>query len=146
MTKYLSRIARFSGVFSFLLLAASPAAAVQFAGLWRAGFDANYVNYGLDVPTLTSLVNQRFTNNLRVAQNLRVIDVETYVDGGTRYWAGLWRSGTDSSAFASNLTDGGFDVVNQIHHLNGRELIDVESYPDSFGVRHWAGIWRANVT
>jgi len=70
---------RFGAVFALVMFSfAWSMPAVQFAGLWRNGSDANYVDYGLDVPSLTTLVNQRFNNNLRMAS------LRSYVDGGSR--------------------------------------------------------------
>ncbi len=85
------------------------------------------------------------TNNILVLQNLRLIDVETYVDAGARYWAGLWRSGTDESAFASELTAGGLDFENFFRHSQWVEMIDVKSYPDTNGTQLWAAVWRATI-
>ena len=120
---------------AFALLASFPAEAVQFAGLWRAGSDANYVNYGLDVPTLTTLVNQRFTNNLRV------VSLRSYVDGGSRVWAGVWRSGSGAEYINIDQSWDQFTALYIQRFASGLRLVDIETY--TIGTtRYWAGVWH----
>src|SRR5258708_23986992 len=63
------------------------AQAVQFAGLWRAGSDANYVNYGLDAATLYNLANQHHTNGARL------VNIRSYLHSGDRLWTAISRGG-----------------------------------------------------
>src|SRR5262249_44427080 len=83
-----------------------------------------------------ALYQQRHTNNLRL------IDIETYVDAGVRKWAGIWRSGTDAEYLDAGLSLDQLNAANDVHVSQNARLVDVETYVD-VGVRRWAGLWRS---
>ena len=58
-------------------------------GAYRAGTDGHYFWAGDDWAAFQARWQQL------AAQGLRLVDVETYVDGGHRKFVGVWRAGTD---------------------------------------------------
>ena len=67
-------------------------------------------------------------------------DVETYVEGGTRKYLGLWRVGPGAGALA-NTSDAALFTKILDDRRGSQQLIDVERYID--GGRVWQiGVWR----
>ncbi len=112
------------------------AAAAQFAGLWRAGSDANYVNYGLDAATLYNLANQYHTNGARL------VSLRSYLDNGNRVWAAIWRGGSDAEYYNIDRTWSEFTALYAQRFASGLRLVQIETYLNA-GARYWAGLWRS---
>jgi murein DD-endopeptidase MepM/ murein hydrolase activator NlpD len=119
-----------------LLSSWGATAATQFAGLWRPGNDANYVNVGLSPATLNNLLASRHTNGLRM------VNVRTYVENGTRRWAGIWRSGSDAEYLNYDRTFAQLADLYGQRYANGLRLVDIDTYL-SGSTRYWAGLWRS---
>jgi hypothetical protein len=67
-------------------------------------------------------------------------DVETYVEGGTRRYLGLWRVGPGAGALANTADAAQFAKILD-DRRGSQQLIDVERYSD--GGRVWQiGVWR----
>jgi len=67
-------------------------------------------------------------------------DVETYVEGGTRKYLGLWRVGAGAGALANTADASQFQKILD-DRRGSQQLIDVERYSD--GGRVWQiGVWR----
>ncbi len=74
----------------------------------------------------------------------RVIDQETYVKDGVRYWAGVWVENKEGLAWASrrNMTGAQFTDYQNTYTADGLAPIDVEAYPYGSGFRY-AAVWVA---
>ena len=73
-------------------------------------------------------------------QGLKLIDVETYVDGGKRKWAGVWRQGSGELLNRNYKTED-FRNLRRQRNKAGYKLVDIETYKDG-STRKWAGIWE----
>jgi hypothetical protein len=120
------------------LAAAAPAAAqTLYAGAWRAGTDGYSLWAGVDWNTFTAKWQEL------AGQNQRLIDIETYVDGGgQRKYIGVWRSGTDAYALWGGLDWPTFESKWQQLAAQGQRLIDIEVYEEA-GQMRYTGVWRA---
>src|SRR6266704_2649220 len=76
----------------------APNQGTLYSGIWVSGTDANYYEVGL---TLQELKDHATT---RHGQGLRLIDIETYMEGNQRVWAGVWRSGNDANYYTTDLS------------------------------------------
>jgi hypothetical protein len=56
-----------------------------FVGVWRQGAGAHYLWEGVSWDDFEGKWKE-LSN-----QNLRLIDLETWTDGGARKWGGVWR-------------------------------------------------------
>jgi hypothetical protein len=106
-----------------------------FAGIFRAGTDGHALWEGDDWTGFQS----KWTELSK--QNLRLVDLETYVEGGKRKWAGAFRAGTDAhylwvGASWTDFTAKWTELAKQ-----NLRLVDVEVYDD--GGLKWCGVWRA---
>src|SRR5712692_9888762 len=94
-----------------------------YTGLWRAGADAHAALVGKEWPEF-SAAWAKFDQ-----QGLRMIDFETYEEGGKRLYAGLWRAGTDAHSAWVGVDWENFSA--QWHGFDKQNLraIDIEIYP-----------------
>jgi hypothetical protein len=74
---------------SLCLFAAQTTYAQNYIGVWRGGSDGYYLWSGVEWNNFTAKWEELGK------QNLRLVDIETYVAGGKRLYTGVWRSGTD---------------------------------------------------
>jgi hypothetical protein len=74
--------------------------------------------------------------------NLRLIDIETYVAGGVRRYAGVWRGGAGGHYLWAGVSWN--DFVNKWKELGpkGLRLIDIERYETSAGTKY-IGVWHS---
>src|SRR5216684_3944487 len=107
-----------------------------YTGLWRAGADAHAALVGKEWPEF-SAAWAKFDQ-----QGLRMIDFETYEEGGKRLYAGLWRSGTDAHAALVGKEWPEFSAAWAKFDQQGLRMIDFETYEEG-GKRLYAGLWRA---
>jgi murein DD-endopeptidase MepM/ murein hydrolase activator NlpD len=75
-------------------------------------------------------------------QNLRLIDIETYVEGGKRRYSGVWRAGSDGHYLWAGQEWAGFEAKWKELSRQNLRLIDIETYVDG-GKRKYIGVWRA---
>src|SRR5688500_12909847 len=86
------------------LAAAAPAAAqTLYAGVWRGGSDAYSLWGGVDWNSFTAKWQEL------AGQNQRLVDIDTYVDGGQRKYIGVWRAGTDAYSLLGGATWAAFE-------------------------------------
>ena len=112
-------------------------AAVQFAGLWEPGSDANYVNVDMSPATLNSLLSSRHANGLRM------VSVHSYLNNsGTRVWGGIWRSGSDAEYLYYDQTFAQLATQYSTRFASNQRLVDIDTYVAG-GTRYWAGLWRS---
>ena len=113
----------------------------KYIGVWRSGTDGYYLWAGVD---WTSFVDKW---NELAAQNLRLIDIETYVNAnGERRYTGVWRSGTDGYYLWAGVNWTNF--VDKWTELAGQNLrlIDMETYENANGERKYTGVWRSGTS
>jgi hypothetical protein len=67
-------------------------------------------------------------------------DIETYMDGNTRKWDGIFKKGNKKSALWRNWDSDDFHKKWEEMNKQGLRLIDVETYMD-VGSRKWAGLF-----
>jgi hypothetical protein len=76
------------------------------------------------------------------AQGFRLVNVETYVDGGVRKYAGVWHAGSGGYALW-----GGADWSHFVAKWNElaptQRLIDVAPYLDTDNIVKYVGVWRS---
>ena len=111
---------------------------VKWAGVCRAGDWANRFIAGLNFNDFAQQTQQLFDQ-----QGLRLIDVETYVEGGQLKWAGVYRSGNWASRFTAGQSQAAFlQQTQQLFDQQGLRLADAMTYVEN-GQRKWAGIYRS---
>jgi murein DD-endopeptidase MepM/ murein hydrolase activator NlpD len=108
----------------------------KWAGIWHSGTDANYFSVNLTLAALGDLATTRH------GQGLRIVDIETYVEGGQRKWAAIWRSGNYANYYSVDLSLTDFVNLANDRHQQGLRLVDLETYTVN-GVRKWAGLWAS---
>ncbi|MEI6947588.1 M23 family metallopeptidase [Paraflavisolibacter sp. H34] len=119
----------------FTLLVARPASSQNYIGVWRGGSDGYYLWSGVDWNSFVAKWNE--LGRL----NLRLMDIETYVEGGRRLYSGVWRGGSDGYYLWAGVTWSNFVAKwNELGRQNMR-LIDIETYVEN-GVRLYIGVWR----
>ncbi len=122
-------------LFAAVLCTKAPAQDL-YTGVWRAGTDGYALYGGLN---WTDFVAKWQTLG---SQNLRLVDISTYVNGSTRYYNGVWRAGTDGYYLYGGLNWTDFVAKWQTLGSQGQRLIDVETYL-SGSTRLYIGVWRA---
>jgi hypothetical protein len=73
-------------------------------------------------------------------QGRRLVHVHTYVEGSTRYWMGIARSGSWANSFWISSSRAAFEAKAQdLFDNHGRRLTFVHTYVEG-GRRYWIGI------
>jgi murein DD-endopeptidase MepM/ murein hydrolase activator NlpD len=107
-----------------------------FAGVFRQGSGAHYLWEGVSWADFEAKWKQLS------AQNLRLVDLETWVDGGKRKWGGVWRAGSDAHYLWAGVDWSSFVAKWKELGPKNLRLVDVETYVEG-GKRKWAGVWRS---
>ncbi|NII27080.1 M23 family metallopeptidase [Pseudoflavitalea sp. X16] len=106
-----------------------------YTGVWRKGNGGTYLWSGVNWADF----NKKWSDLGK--QNLRLIDIETYVTGGQRYFSGVWEGGSDGYA----LTPAGLDwaAFNKFWSDASKtmRLIDIETYTEG-SKRYFLGVFR----
>lgn len=77
---------------------------------------------------------------INAGSNYKITDIETYIDGGVRKWAGLMRKGGEGNHYLiNNLPEIQFKDYISTAIVNGSHLVDMETYMHG-GSRVWAAI------
>jgi hypothetical protein len=74
-----------------------------------------------------------------------LIDLETYLDGTVRKWAGTFIESSDSYAMYRGYSTDDFGDKHTEMQAQNKKLVDVETYLDGT-VRKWAGVWKGSGT
>jgi murein DD-endopeptidase MepM/ murein hydrolase activator NlpD len=121
---------------SILLLGpAIPAVAQEsYTSVFRGGTDAYQF---VDRQEWSDFVSTWTTLS---GQDLRLDDIETYLDGATRYYSATFRAGTDGYALW-DLDPASFDTQLASYAATLR-LVDFERYELSNGSPRYVGVWR----
>ena len=107
----------------------------RWAGIARAATWANAFWVSSSRAAFETKAQQLFTD-----QGKRLVHVHTYVDGGTRQWMGIARSGNWASSFWISDSRAAFETkAQQLFDDSGRRLTFVQTYVDG-GTRRWIGI------
>jgi Peptidase family M23/Polyglycine hydrolase-like, structural repeat len=106
-----------------------------FAAVWRQGVDAHYLWEGVSWADFESKWKE-LSN-----QNLRLVDLETWTDGGARKWGGVWRQGTDAHYLWVGVNWHSFEAKWKELGRKNLRLVDVEPYVEGGQVK-WSGVWR----
>lgn len=116
--------------------------AARYSIVWRENFEDRGWNYERD---LTSTEYNEVWTEMR-DQNYRPLDVEPYLLGGNRRFAGIWVENTEGLEWWSqrNMTRDEYDEHSVEQEAAGRRPTDVEVYSTPSGVR-LAAIWYENV-
>jgi hypothetical protein len=75
-------------------------------------------------------------------QNLRLIDIEVYHEGGATKYAGVWRAGSDAHFLWAGVDWNNFKAQWEELSKQNLRLVDLEIYQEG-GATKYAGIWRA---
>jgi murein DD-endopeptidase MepM/ murein hydrolase activator NlpD len=108
----------------------------SFAGVWRAGSDPYYLWVGASWNDFKNKW-QQLAN-----QNLRLVDIETYVDGGQRKFTGVWRAGSDAHYLWVDADWNHFNAKWKELASQNLRLTVIRTYEDG-GQRQYLGVWRA---
>jgi hypothetical protein len=116
--------------------AAAPAAPRQYIGVFQASQQGEAVLVGFPWDQFKARADQLD------AGGVRIVSLDTYVDGGRRVWSGIFKSGTDKQALFTALDFTAFtkqykNMVNEQH----MRLVDVVVYDDG-PKRLLAGAYR----
>jgi hypothetical protein len=107
----------------------------RWAGIARAGTWANSFWVSTSRAAFEAKAQQLFDDHGR-----RIVHVHTYVEGGTRYWLGIARSGTWASSFWISSSRAAFEAKAQdLFDNDGRRLTFVHTYVAG-STRYWIGI------
>ena len=118
-----------------LTISLSLIAQQRYVGVWRQGNDGNYLWSGVEWANF----NAKWAELAK--QNLRLVDIETYVQNGKRLYSGVWRQGTDGYFLWAGVDWANFNAKwNELSKQNLR-LIDIETYVEN-GKRLYIGVWR----
>src|SRR5688572_1314577 len=109
-----------------------------FTGIWSGGSDGYALTpAGLD----WAAFNKFWDDNSKKGQ--RLVNVETYVEGGKLYFLGVFRAGGDGYALTPlNLDWAEFNKFWDDNSKKGLRLINIESYMNE-GKRYFLGVFRA---
>src|SRR5258708_2840649 len=117
------------------LIAASAGAQQSFAGVWRAGNDPYYRWVGSNWDDF----NKKWEELSK--QNLRLVDVETYMDGGQRRFAGVWRAGNDAHYLWVGANWNDFTKKWEELGKQNLRLTVLKTYTEG-SERRFIGVWR----
>jgi hypothetical protein len=107
----------------------------RWAGIARSATWANSFWVSTSRSAFEAKAQQLFDSHGR-----RLTHVHTYVDGGTRYWMGIARSGNWSSSFWISGSRSAFEAKAQdLFDKHGRRVTFVQTYVEN-GTRYWIGI------
>jgi hypothetical protein len=110
----------------------------KWGGISAAGDWANIFTVGLELPAFLTETQRLFDDH-----GLRLVDIDTYVEGGVQKWAGISRSGDWANILTIGLELPAFLTETQrLFDDHGLRLVKAITYVEG-GVRKWAGISRS---
>ena len=106
-----------------------------YTGVWQEASDGYFLWAGVEWKDFEDKWKEL------AKQNLRLEDIETYMDGNKRKYSGVWRSGSDGYYLWAGVEWKEFeDKWKELAKQNLR-LIDIETYMDG-SKRKYIGVWR----
>lgn len=108
---------------------------IRYSGVFRAGTDGYALYSGVSWGDFTT----HWTNLAN--QGLRLINIETYLEGGSRKYAGVWRAGSDGYYLWAGVTWSDLEAKWATLNANMR-LVDIEVYLDTDNIVKYIGVWR----
>ncbi len=106
-----------------------------YIGVWQEATDGHYLWSGVEWDNFEAKWKEL------AKQNLRLEDIETYVEGGKRKYTGVWRSGNDGHYLWAGVEWDNFEAKWKELAKQNLRLIDLETYVDG-GKRKYTGVWR----
>jgi len=107
-----------------------------FDGVWRAGNDPYYLWIGANWNDFKSKWDSLS------GQNLRLVDLEIYNQGGQQKFMGVWRGGSDAHYLWVGANWNDFKAKWDELSKQNLRLTIVRTYVEG-GARKYAGVWRA---
>lgn len=107
----------------------------KYIGVWQEGTDKYYLWSGVSWDNFNSKWKELST------QNLRLVDIDTYVENGKRKYSGVWRQGNDSHYLWAGVDWNNFNEKWKELSKKNLRLIDIETYQEG-GKRKYIGVWR----
>ena len=108
----------------------------RWAGLWGTGKDAARHSLSMTASQLASAATKNHKDKLRI------VDLETYVEGGQRRWAAVWRAGTHRQYYEHAIDESNLKARLDARHADNLRVVDIETYV-SGGKRKFAVVWSA---
>ena len=110
----------------------------RWGGVWADGdWDEEFIP-GLDLGAFLAQAQL-----LASTRNLRLIDVDSYVQGGVRLWSGVMRSGDWTEKIVQGLTKTAFQIeMQRLYDAEGLLPLKAVPYLDG-GTQKWFGIVRS---
>jgi hypothetical protein len=115
----------------------------NFAGIWQTG--SGRQDFAVDLSFDDFAARYQAVTADGATSGLRLASFRTYLDGGQRRWAGVWREGTGQQLFAADLTWDAFVAQHQAAQQAGRWIELLQTYQD-VGPRLYAAYWREGGT
>jgi hypothetical protein len=106
-----------------------------YAGVWRSGNDPYYLWAGVDWNSFKSKWEELS------GKNYRLVDLQTYMQGGQRKYTGVWRGGSDGHYLWVGVDWDSFKAKWEELAKQNLRLTICRTYVDG-GQRKWAGVWR----
>lgn len=121
--------------FFLLLISVNSKAAKHYTGVWESGKDGYYLWNGVSWKDFEKKWKEL------AKKDLRLVDIETYLDGGKRKYGGVWRSGKDGYYLWSGVSWKAFEKKWKELAKKNLRLIDIETYKVG-KKRKYIGVWR----
>lgn len=114
----------------------------QYLGIWRAKPDGQTGDGGLLIGLSWDDLVAKWKAFASVAY---LADVETYVQGNSRKYIGVWRIGGGQGGLFQYGEWDDFKTTKQGLN-NSQQMLEYENYQDLHGHDHFIGVWRAQGT
>ena len=114
----------------------------QFLGVWRRKqAPRRSRRHGPDAFWVDLTWEQLLAKHKELGETQYLADVETYMRGDQRRYAGVWRVGSGNGAFFVMYDWAKFAAKKQ--ELNDtQQMLDFEMYQSTLGTWHFLGVWR----
>lgn len=106
-----------------------------YTGVWEEGTDDYFLWSGVEWSNFEAKWDEL------AKKNLRLVDIETYMDGSKRKYTGVWREGKDGHYLWAGVEWAAFETKWEELSKKNLRLIDIETYMDG-NKRKYIGVWR----
>ncbi|WP_251359507.1 hypothetical protein [Kangiella sp. TOML190] len=107
----------------------------KYLGVWKEAKGGHYLWSGVGWKNFESKWKELGK------KNLRLIDIDTYVEDGKRKYSGVWRAGSDGYYLWAGVSWKDFENKWKELGKKNLRLIDIETYTQA-GKRKYIGVWR----